>query len=114
MDYPLSHHSATHRATSHAASHSAAHRAAGWTSAHSAKDMESGFKDNGYREGDYVTIIGWLKDMPEEMWQLDNKFELAMNNFLIEEEQQRRYERLQNAYLRNSEQVYAQQKASHC
>lgn len=51
------------------------------------KDMESGFKDNGYREGDYVTIIGWLKDMPEEMWQLDNKFELAMNNFLIEEEE---------------------------
>ena len=36
MDYPLSHHSAAHRATAHAASHSAAHRATGWTSAHSA------------------------------------------------------------------------------
>ena len=30
------------------------------------KDMRTGFADNGYRDGDSVTIIGWLKDMPQE------------------------------------------------
>ena len=30
------------------------------------KDQRTGFVDNGYNPKDSVTIIGWLKDMPEE------------------------------------------------
>ncbi|MBR3858965.1 MAG: thioredoxin family protein [Bacteroidaceae bacterium] len=29
------------------------------------RDDRSGFKDNGYRMGDSVTIVGWLKDIPQ-------------------------------------------------
>ena len=32
------------------------------------KDARQGFVDNGYRTTDSVTIVGWLKDMPEELW----------------------------------------------
>ena len=32
------------------------------------KDQRTGFVDNGYKQTDSVTIIGWLKDMPEEAW----------------------------------------------
>ena len=32
------------------------------------KDLRTGFVDNGYNATDSVTIIGWLKDMPEEAW----------------------------------------------
>ena len=32
------------------------------------KDMRTGFVDNGYNATDSVTIIGWLKDIPEENW----------------------------------------------
>ena len=32
------------------------------------KDTRKGFVDNGYRTGDSVTIVGWLKDMPQEAW----------------------------------------------
>ena len=30
------------------------------------KDLRRGFADNGYSDGDSVTIVGWLKDMPQE------------------------------------------------
>ena len=29
------------------------------------RDRRKGFKDNGYRMGDSVTIVGWLKDIPQ-------------------------------------------------
>ena len=29
------------------------------------KGLRKGFTDNGYRDGDSVTIIGWLKEMPQ-------------------------------------------------
>ena len=32
------------------------------------KDQRTGFVDNGYIPTDSVTIIGWLKDMPQEAW----------------------------------------------
>ena len=36
------------------------------------------FKDNGYREGDTATIVGWLKDFPKEV--LDRKRKFEINN----------------------------------
>lgn len=41
------------------------------------KDL-SPFKDNGYREGDTATIVGWLKDFPKEV--LDRKRKFEINN----------------------------------
>lgn len=34
------------------------------------------FKDNGYREGDTATIVGWLKDLPKEVLDRNRKFEI--------------------------------------
>ena len=39
------------------------------------KDL-SPFKDNGYREGDTATIVGWLKDLPREVLDKNRKFEI--------------------------------------
>ena len=47
------------------------------------KDTRVGFKDNGYRMGDSVTIVGWLKDMPAEAWQRGGKeFEVSIENII--------------------------------
>lgn len=47
------------------------------------KDNRVGIKDNGYRMGDSVTIIGWLKDMPAEAWQRGGKeFEVSIENII--------------------------------
>ena len=35
---------------------------------YSTRDNRQGLKDNGYRMGDSVTIVGWLKDMPQRAW----------------------------------------------
>lgn len=49
------------------------------------KDMRTGFVDNGYREGDSVTIVGWLKDMPQEEWQKGSEFGLTWNSLITDE-----------------------------
>lgn len=50
------------------------------------KDNRVGFKDNGYRMGDSVTIIGWLKDMPAEALQRGGKeFEVMVHNVVTRE-----------------------------
>ena len=50
------------------------------------KDTRKGFVDNGYRAGDSVTIIGWLKDMSQEDWQCKGReFEVGMENILSTE-----------------------------
>jgi hypothetical protein len=41
------------------------------------KDLRTGFADNGYRDGDSVTIIGWLKDMPQEEWEKAESLEYS-------------------------------------
>ena len=47
------------------------------------KDTRVGIKDNGYRMGDSVTIIGWLKDMPAEALQRGgNEFEVSIENII--------------------------------
>lgn len=52
-------------------------------------DLRQGFKDNGYREGDSVTIIGWLKDIPEMAYQrMDsrNAIQLYIDDFIRDEQ----------------------------
>jgi len=52
------------------------------------KDSRKGFVDNGYRAGDSVTIIGWLKDMPEEAWKRNGReFEVHIYNILNDEQE---------------------------
>lgn len=47
------------------------------------KDTRVGFKDNGYRTGDSVTIVGWLKDMPDEALQRGgNEFNVDVHNII--------------------------------
>ena len=50
------------------------------------RDRRQGFKDNGYRMGDSVTIVGWLKDMPAEAWERGKEFEVAIMNILTDEQ----------------------------
>ena len=52
------------------------------------KDQRKGFVDNGYSAGDSVTIVGWLKDMPKELWERKGReFVVGVENILkIEEE----------------------------
>ena len=45
------------------------------------KDLRTGFVDNGYREGDSVTIVGWLKDMPQEGRELTIRY----NDIIIDD-----------------------------
>lgn len=45
-------------------------------------DPATGFKDNGYREGDSVTIVGWWKDMPQEEWNHGKEWELSIGNLI--------------------------------
>jgi len=50
------------------------------------RDDRQGFKDNGYRMGDSVTIVGWVKDMPAEAWKRGKEFEVAIMNILTDEQ----------------------------
>ena len=53
------------------------------------KDTRKGFVDNGYRAGDSVTIIGWLKDMPQEVWQRKGReFQVGLENIFSTENEQ--------------------------
>ncbi len=50
------------------------------------KDQRTGFVDNGYKAGDSVTIIGWLKDMPQEAWQRKGReFQVRTENIFSTE-----------------------------
>jgi len=49
------------------------------------KDLRRGFADNGYSDGDSVTIVGWLKDMPQEEWQKGQDFGISWNNIITDE-----------------------------
>ena len=51
------------------------------------RDERQGFKDNGYRMGDSVTIVGWLKDMPAEAWQKGKEFVVDIQNIIIDEQE---------------------------
>ena len=51
------------------------------------KDTRKGFVDNGYRMGDSVTIIGWLKDMPEPAWKKGREFDVAFENIFADKQE---------------------------
>ena len=51
------------------------------------KDLRTGFTDNGYRDGDSVTIIGWLKDMPQDEWQKGGEFRVSWNSIITDEQE---------------------------
>ena len=38
------------------------------------KDQRKGFVDNNYQIGDSATLIGWMKDMPDQGWKLGREF----------------------------------------
>ena len=51
------------------------------------KDLRAGFVDNGYQANDSVTIIGWLKDMPEQAWKQGREFEVNIENVFMDDQQ---------------------------
>lgn len=51
------------------------------------KDMRKGFVDNGYRTNDSVTIIGWLKDMPQQAWERGKEFSVGIENIFSDKEE---------------------------
>ena len=50
------------------------------------KDLRMSFIDNGYNN-DSVTIIGWLKDMPEHAWKAGREFEVSFDNIFMDDQQ---------------------------
>ncbi|SDN91839.1 Thiol-disulfide isomerase or thioredoxin [Prevotella communis] len=51
------------------------------------KDMRKGFVDNGYRTNDSVTIIGWMKDMPQQAWERGKEFCVGIENIFSDKEE---------------------------
>ncbi len=51
------------------------------------KDTRTGFVDNGYRAGDSVTIVGWLKDMSEQAWKRGKEFNVAFENIFADKQE---------------------------
>ena len=49
------------------------------------KDTRKGIIDNGYREGDFATFTGWLKDMPAELYEKSTEFDISYDNILTDE-----------------------------
>ena len=50
------------------------------------KDLRQDFVDNGYST-DSVTLVGWLKDMPEQAWKQSREFEVNIDNLLMDDQQ---------------------------
>ena len=50
------------------------------------RDERQGFKDNGYRMGDSVTIVGWLKDIPQQKKaEIIEEIGVFLDNLLLDE-----------------------------
>ena len=50
------------------------------------RDDRQGFKDNGYRMGDSVTIVGWLKDIPQhKKAEIVEEIGVYLDNLLLDE-----------------------------
>lgn len=45
-----------------------------------------GLKDNAYRPGDSITIIGWYKDMPQDIRDLSHEFEASYEGIFTDKE----------------------------
>ena len=51
------------------------------------KDTRKGFVDNGYNHTDSVTIVGWLKDMPDQAWQAGKEFKVSYEDIITNKEE---------------------------
>ena len=50
------------------------------------KDQRNGFIDNNYQMGDSATLIGWMKDMPEQGWKYGREFEVGYENLFARQQ----------------------------
>ena len=50
------------------------------------KDQRMGFVDNNYQMGDSATLIGWMKDMPEQGWKFGREFEVGYENLFARQQ----------------------------
>ena len=50
------------------------------------KDQRMGFVDNNYQMGDSATLIGWMKDMPEQGWKYGREFEVGYENLFARQQ----------------------------
>ena len=79
----------------------------------------STFKDNGYREGDTVTFVGWLKDLPKEVLDKKRLFEIDLYSIYTKEgvefkgdiDDEGRF--IVKVPVENSQEVYADWRRSH-
>lgn len=83
-----------------------------------AKDWST-FKDNGYREGDTVTFVGWLKDLPKEVLDKKRLFEIDLYSIYTKEgvefkgdiDDEGRF--IVKVPVENSQEIYADWRRSH-
>lgn len=79
----------------------------------------STFKDNGYREGDTVTFVGWLKDLPKEVLDKKRQFEIEFYSIYTKEgvefkgdiDDEGRF--IVKVPVENSQEIYADWRRSH-
>ena len=79
----------------------------------------STFKDNGYREGDTVTFVGWLKDLPKEVLDKKRLFEIDLYSIYTKEgvefkgdiDDEGRF--IVKVPVENSQEIYADWRRSH-
>ena len=79
----------------------------------------STFKDNGYREGDTVTFVGWLKDLPQEVLDKKRLFEIDLYSIYTKEgvefkgdiDDEGRF--IVKVPVENSQEIYADWRRSH-
>ena len=51
------------------------------------KDNREDFVDNDFADGDSVTIVGWLKDMPQHEWNAGREFKIRFDNIFTSEQE---------------------------
>ena len=79
----------------------------------------STLKDNGYREGDTVTFVGWLKDLPKEVLDKKRLFEIDLYSIYTKEgvefkgdiDDEGRF--IVKVPVENSQEIYADWRRSH-
>jgi thiol-disulfide isomerase/thioredoxin len=50
------------------------------------KDQRKGFVDNNYQMGDSAILIGWMKDMPEQMWKYGREFGVGIESIFARQQ----------------------------
>ena len=51
------------------------------------KDNREDFVDNDFADGDSVTIVGWLKDMPQNEWKVGKEFKIYFDNIFTRKQE---------------------------